>query len=71
MEEISDYSSALVCRVSSATQKSIMKNSPSPKNVTVVDLLFKSFIISGEKKTQAYRNFPFDELTLAQRDKSR
>lgn len=50
MGKISDYSSALVCGVSSATQKSIMKNSPSPKNVSVVDLLFKSFIIWGEKK---------------------
>lgn len=57
MEEISDYSSALFCGVSSATQKSIKKNSPSPKNVTVVDLLFKSFIIWGEKKKKLIETF--------------
>lgn len=52
-------------------KRGIMKNSLSAKNVTVVDLLLKSFFIwrrEGEKKT-FLEKFSFDELTREQQGK--
>lgn len=48
-------------------KRGIMKNSLSAKNVTVVDLLLKSFFIWNGQGGKNLQKVSFDELTLEQR----